>query len=381
MNSTAVVIAVLYGAVVVIALLVAVAIARSARSVSHEDPAKLVRGENRWFGVAAVLLLGAATTLGSYGPVTEFDMGCTSDPAPEILSSPPTAATVDNPYVYYVNARWFCFFGLCNSIDAVTLPPGAEVDDFYDSVSWTPPVVLESRQVWEAAQVADSVVHLMPVNFVQSRLRLAGMVLLANGWRVAVLVATFSTVVVGSKMVRSPPERFSDWEKSPARSRSVGIVRMESRGSFVRQPSYAKKLKTLFLRIGPPMVPSKNFESVVAFCWFRSRWNGVSTVQDGLARFVRNDPEKSLPFRPYHAHDERQWLKPGEPVECQVEIWPTSMVFRKGHKLRLDISPADGVGTQHFTHFHADYNAGAETTLYSGGDRASYLLLPIIPPK
>ena len=93
------------------------------------------------------------------------------------------------------------------------------------------------------------------------------------------------------------------------------------------------------------------------------------------------DPERSLPYRPYHAHDERWWLKPGEIVECQVEIWSTSMVFRKGHRLRLDISPADGVGTQHFTHFHADYNAGAETTIYSGGEKASYLLLLIIPPQ
>jgi putative CocE/NonD family hydrolase len=93
------------------------------------------------------------------------------------------------------------------------------------------------------------------------------------------------------------------------------------------------------------------------------------------------DPAKSLPYRPYHAHDERWWLKPGEAVECQVEIWATSMVFRKGHRIRLDISPADGVGTQHFSHFHADYNQGAETTLHAGGDKASYLLLPVIPPK
>ena len=91
------------------------------------------------------------------------------------------------------------------------------------------------------------------------------------------------------------------------------------------------------------------------------------------------DPEKSLPYRPYHAHDERWWLKPGAVVECQVEIWPTCMVFKKGHKLRLDVSPADGAGTQHFTHFHADYNQGAETTIYSGGDKPSYLLLPVIP--
>ena len=93
------------------------------------------------------------------------------------------------------------------------------------------------------------------------------------------------------------------------------------------------------------------------------------------------DPEKSLPYRPYHAHNERWWLKPGEAVECQVEIWATCMVFRKGHKLRLDISPADGVGTQHFTHFAADYNQGATATIHSGGDKPSCLLLPIIPPK
>ncbi|HSQ04956.1 MAG TPA: CocE/NonD family hydrolase, partial [Burkholderiales bacterium] len=48
------------------------------------------------------------------------------------------------------------------------------------------------------------------------------------------------------------------------------------------------------------------------------------------------DAQRSLPYRPYHAHDERWWLKSGELVECQIEIWSTSMVFRKGHRLRLD---------------------------------------------
>jgi predicted acyl esterase len=55
------------------------------------------------------------------------------------------------------------------------------------------------------------------------------------------------------------------------------------------------------------------------------------------------------------------------------------MVFRKGHKLRLDVTARDGVGTQHFTHYNNDYNAGAKNTIYSGGDKASYLLLPVIP--
>ena len=93
------------------------------------------------------------------------------------------------------------------------------------------------------------------------------------------------------------------------------------------------------------------------------------------------DPQRSLPYRPYHAHDERLWLQPEEPVECQVEIWPTSMVFRKGHKIRLDIQPRDGVGSAPYTHYHADYNAGATNTVYSGGNKSSYLLLPIVPAK
>ena len=78
------------------------------------------------------------------------------------------------------------------------------------------------------------------------------------------------------------------------------------------------------------------------------RGDWVPCVTKGWLRASHRklDKEKSLPYRPYHAHDERWWLKAGEVVECQVEIWPTSMVFRKGHKLQLDIGPRDGVGTQ-----------------------------------
>ena len=93
------------------------------------------------------------------------------------------------------------------------------------------------------------------------------------------------------------------------------------------------------------------------------------------------DPARSLPYRPYHAHNERWWMKPNEPVECQVEIWPTSMVFAKGHRIRIDIQPRDGVGSAPYTHYHADYNAGAENTIYSGGQYHSWLMLPIIPAK
>ena len=92
----------------------------------------------------------------------------------------------------------------------------------------------------------------------------------------------------------------------------------------------------------------------------------------------RLDEDLSRPYRPYHAHLEREWLAPGKPVRVEVEIWPTSMVFAKGHRLRLDVQPRDGAGSTPYTHYSADYNTGTNT-VFAGGDRASYLLLPIIP--
>ena len=92
------------------------------------------------------------------------------------------------------------------------------------------------------------------------------------------------------------------------------------------------------------------------------------------------DPELSLPYRPYHKHTRRLFLKPGEIVKVEVEIWPTSMVFRKGHRIQLDVQPRDGVGSQSYLHYHADYNTGTNT-IYAGGECESYLLLPVIPKR
>jgi len=93
------------------------------------------------------------------------------------------------------------------------------------------------------------------------------------------------------------------------------------------------------------------------------------------------DEALTLPYRPYHAHDERWWLKPDEVVECEIEIWPACMVFRKGHRIRLDIQPRDGAGAAPYTHYPAAYNTGGHNTVYTGGDTPSYLLLPVIPAK
>ena len=53
------------------------------------------------------------------------------------------------------------------------------------------------------------------------------------------------------------------------------------------------------------------------------------------------DPTLSLPYRPYHTHDERQMLQPGEPVDLHIEIWPTSIVLPPGYRIGLSIRGRD----------------------------------------
>jgi predicted acyl esterase len=112
------------------------------------------------------------------------------------------------------------------------------------------------------------------------------------------------------------------------------------------------------------------------------------------------DAARSLPYRPYHAHNEDWPLVPGEPVQLDVEIWPTSIVVPIGYRFALTIRgrdyeysrgaanvpdvpfPLSGVGP----FVHADPRDrpasvfNAENALHFAADRMPWLLLPLIPP-
>jgi predicted acyl esterase len=109
------------------------------------------------------------------------------------------------------------------------------------------------------------------------------------------------------------------------------------------------------------------------------------------------DVAKSLPYRPYHSHDELLPLEPGTVYELDVEIWPTNILLPKGYRLALQISGKDferplsanapnepwtARGSGPFLHTHpADRPKeifSGKTTIFTGGKTASYLLLPMI---
>jgi predicted acyl esterase len=114
------------------------------------------------------------------------------------------------------------------------------------------------------------------------------------------------------------------------------------------------------------------------------------------------DPALTLPYRPYHTHDETQPLTPGRVYELDVEIWPTCIVIPAGHRIGLTVrgrdyeypgGPAAGLGTLGavFTGVgpfqHNDPRDrppavfGGKVSVHCGPRQPSHVLLPVIPPE
>jgi len=113
------------------------------------------------------------------------------------------------------------------------------------------------------------------------------------------------------------------------------------------------------------------------------------------------DPKLSLPYRPYHTHDEDQPLKPGEVYELDVEIWPTCIVVPKGYRVVLTVRGKDYIyageaatlsnmknpmrGCGPFEHDDPTDRPPAifdtQVTLHFGAQRPASVLLPVIPPE
>lgn len=92
------------------------------------------------------------------------------------------------------------------------------------------------------------------------------------------------------------------------------------------------------------------------------------------------DPKLSTDSRPYHRHKRLLPLEPGKPVEIQVEIWPTSMVYREGSRLALAIS-SDNPMTMQQSPVGLYRARHAKDTIHTGGTYNSYLQIPVVPPK
>lgn len=110
---------------------------------------------------------------------------------------------------------------------------------------------------------------------------------------------------------------------------------------------------------------------------FRGAWGYLRTSRREL------DEKYSSDFQPVQAHRCDERMAPGEIVPVEVEIWPHSRFWHKGEHLRLEINGRfvnAGWFEDDNMSFNTDNGEGVHV-IHTGGDCASYLQIPVIPPK
>ena len=97
-----------------------------------------------------------------------------------------------------------------------------------------------------------------------------------------------------------------------------------------------------------------------------------------------NFSEGILRVRYRESWESPQLMEPGQVYAITIEMQPTSLVFKKGHRIRVDVTSSD------FPHFDRNPNTGhefgmdaevqiAEQTIYHNTKYPSHIVLPVIP--
>jgi putative CocE/NonD family hydrolase len=107
-------------------------------------------------------------------------------------------------------------------------------------------------------------------------------------------------------------------------------------------------------------------------------------VDVGPDGFAQNLTEGILRARYRNSQQTPEVLKPGEIYKFNIDLWATSNVFRRGHRLRLEISSSN------FPRFDRNTNTGddtahsrkfalAQNTIVHDAAHPSALILPVVP--
>ncbi len=110
-------------------------------------------------------------------------------------------------------------------------------------------------------------------------------------------------------------------------------------------------------------------------------WPSSAEFPDGMALNVADGIVRAR----YRASFERaELMQPGTVYAFEIETYPTSLVFARGHRIRLDVSSSN------FPRFDPNPNTGealnghtrteiAENRLFHAPEHASHVVLPIVP--
>ena len=81
---------------------------------------------------------------------------------------------------------------------------------------------------------------------------------------------------------------------------------------------------------------------------------------------------------------EQKLLEPGRVYEFTIDLWPTSNVFRAGHRIRVDISSSNFPRFDRNPNTESTWGVDSELrtanqTIYHDAARPSHIVLPVIP--
>ncbi len=99
------------------------------------------------------------------------------------------------------------------------------------------------------------------------------------------------------------------------------------------------------------------------------------------------DSKRSKPWKPWHhlTREARKPVVPGEITEYDIEIMATANMFRKGHRICLEIASMDlptgvaGATNAEYVPYHICSSRTVLHKIYHDANRPSHLLLPVVP--
>jgi putative CocE/NonD family hydrolase len=102
--------------------------------------------------------------------------------------------------------------------------------------------------------------------------------------------------------------------------------------------------------------------------------------------FAQNLTEGIVRARYRDSQEQPTFMNPGQIYKFTIDVWATSNVFRKGHRVRLEISSSN------FPRFDRNMNTGEESasarrsvsaanTIYHDAEHPSVLFLPVVPAQ
>ncbi len=177
---------------------------------------------------------------------------------------------------------------------------------------------------------------------------------------------------------QEPPDTYTYDPKNPAPSR--GGAMMGPRAGIRLQNDVERRPDVLVYSTAPLEEPME----VTGLVSLTLHVSTTAPSTDFTAKLVDVHPDGSA----YNVTDGilRRRYASAEPTEIRIDLWPTSMVFLKGHRVRLEVSSSN------YPRFDRNPNTGrpiatemetlvAHQTIHHSPGTPSRLILPVIPSE